>query len=155
MTPLREVSVGVESTLTTPLWWELYAARPAAAAAASGLWSRNMPMGHRRGGFTDCGAPTTSSPGSPCLLVLEVEHVGYGASGRNGGWVSALFPLGGDAPARRHGVEATRRLLGELRHTVDEVGNVVAAEGFPGSAMSVAGALSCAGAGAGGGRGQV
>ena len=38
--------------------------------------------------------------------MLEAEHVGFGASGRNGGWVSALWPVSPDAtrrPPRPHG----------------------------------------------------
>ncbi|WP_253075352.1 FAD-binding oxidoreductase [Bradyrhizobium sp. 190] len=27
------------------------------------------------------------------VVIIEREHVGYGASGRNGGWASAIFPL--------------------------------------------------------------
>jgi len=34
------------------------------------------------------------------VLVLEAEHVGFGASGRNGGWVSALYPVGPATLAR-------------------------------------------------------
>lgn len=139
--------MGVESTLTTPLWWEPYAARPAAAAAASGaVVPERADVVIVGGGFTGLWSAyylLRERPGL-AMLVLEAEHVGYGASGRNGGWVSALFPLGGDALARRHGVEATRRLLGELRHTVDEVGNVVAAEGFPGVGYVRGGALCLA-----------
>ena len=37
------------------------------------------------------------------VLVLEAEHVGFGASGRNGGWVSALWPVGADTLERRYG----------------------------------------------------
>lgn len=56
------------------------------------------------------------------VLVLEAEHVGFGASGRNGGWVSALWPVGPESLARRHGRAAALAMLEELRHTVDEVG---------------------------------
>lgn len=66
----------------------------------------------------------------PSLDVLLVDaHVsGFGASGRNGGWCSALFPVGPDALARRHGPQATRALRAALRDTVVEVGGVTAAE---------------------------
>ena len=75
------------------------------------------------------------------VLVLEAEHVGFGASGRNGGWVSALFPVGAAKLAGLHGVEATRDLLAALRHTVDEVGAAVSAEGFLGVSFVKGGAL--------------
>jgi glycine/D-amino acid oxidase-like deaminating enzyme len=64
------------------------------------------------------------------VLVLEAEHVGFGASGRNGGWVSALYPVGAPALARDHGEAATRDQYAALRESVDEVGRVAAAEGI-------------------------
>jgi glycine/D-amino acid oxidase-like deaminating enzyme len=67
---------------------------------------------------------------SQTVLVLEAEHVGFGASGRNGGWVSALYPVGARRLARDHGEAATRDQYAALRESVDEVGRVVAAEGI-------------------------
>ncbi len=64
------------------------------------------------------------------VLVLEAEHVGFGASGRNGGWVSALWPISADATARRHGRTAAVAQLAALRDTVDEVGRVDEEEGL-------------------------
>jgi hypothetical protein len=64
------------------------------------------------------------------VVVLEAEHVGFGASGRNGGWVSALWPVGPDALARRHGRAGALAMLAELRHTVDEVGAATQAVGI-------------------------
>lgn len=64
------------------------------------------------------------------VLVLEAEHVGFGASGRNGGWVSALWPVSADTLARRAGETATLAMLAELRATVAEVGRVTRAEGI-------------------------
>lgn len=37
------------------------------------------------------------------VLVLEARHVGFGASGRNGGWASAHYPAAPEAVARAHG----------------------------------------------------
>lgn len=62
------------------------------------------------------------------VLVVDAHVAGYGASGRNGGWCSALFPVGADALARRHGADATHAMRAALRDTVVEVGGVVAAE---------------------------
>jgi glycine/D-amino acid oxidase-like deaminating enzyme len=64
------------------------------------------------------------------VVVLEAEHVGFGASGRNGGWVSALWPIGAESVAARHGAAAARSMLAALRETVAEVGRVVSAEGI-------------------------
>ncbi|WP_282945694.1 NAD(P)/FAD-dependent oxidoreductase [Cellulomonas endometrii] len=66
----------------------------------------------------------------PALDVLVVEQAvaGYGASGRNGGWCSALLPTSAEALARRHGAEAARSMRAAMRDTVVEVGGVAAAE---------------------------
>ena len=63
------------------------------------------------------------------IVVLEAEFVGYGASGRNGGWLSAELPGNRDRYARGlHGVEGADRLAAELRATVDEVIGVCRSE---------------------------
>ncbi|MGI8434591.1 MAG: NAD(P)/FAD-dependent oxidoreductase [Nocardioidaceae bacterium] len=61
------------------------------------------------------------------IAVLEAEVAGFGASGRNGGWVSALFPASRSRLARLPGSSrgAAMALTLAMRHTVDEVGRVV------------------------------
>ena len=60
----------------------------------------------------------------PTLRVVLVErHVaGWGASGRNGGWCSALFPVPWTRIARDHGPDAARRMERALQEVVDEIG---------------------------------
>src|SRR4051794_38164088 len=64
------------------------------------------------------------------VVVLEAETAGFGASGRNGGWV--LGELAGDRErwARRSGRAAVVAQQQAIEATVDEVGRVVAAEGI-------------------------
>jgi glycine/D-amino acid oxidase-like deaminating enzyme len=64
------------------------------------------------------------------VAVIEAEIAGYGASGRNGGWCSALFPTSVPALARRYGRPAAVAVHRAMRATVDEVGRVAAAEGI-------------------------
>jgi glycine/D-amino acid oxidase-like deaminating enzyme len=64
------------------------------------------------------------------VAVLEAEIAGFGASGRNGGWCSALFPASAAALARRHGREAALAMRRAMNATVSEVGRVVAVEGI-------------------------
>jgi glycine/D-amino acid oxidase-like deaminating enzyme len=66
------------------------------------------------------------------VLVLEREIAGFGASGRNGGWCSALFPASWSRVARLPGSspDRARRLAAALRAAVDDVGAVAAAEGL-------------------------
>jgi glycine/D-amino acid oxidase-like deaminating enzyme len=62
------------------------------------------------------------------VAVIEREIAGYGASGRNGGWCSALLPTSTTALARRHGRDAAIAMRHAMHATVDEVGRVAAAE---------------------------
>ncbi len=62
------------------------------------------------------------------IVVLEAEVAGFGASGRNGGWCSALFAAEPERIARRAGRQAALDLYAQMRATVDEVGRVTAAE---------------------------
>ena len=64
------------------------------------------------------------------VVVFEQEHVGFGASGRNGGWVSALWPVSMETVAAEHGEPAARDLAAALRDTVDLVGESCRAEGI-------------------------
>jgi glycine/D-amino acid oxidase-like deaminating enzyme len=63
------------------------------------------------------------------IVVLEAAFAGYGASGRNGGWVTAELPGSRERYARAAGGTAgVDALEAELRSTVDEVGRVCEAE---------------------------
>jgi glycine/D-amino acid oxidase-like deaminating enzyme len=64
------------------------------------------------------------------VVVLEREVAGFGASGRNGGWCSALFPASLESVAARGGRAGALALQRALHATVDEVGAVAAAEGI-------------------------
>ncbi|HEX2295908.1 MAG TPA: FAD-dependent oxidoreductase [Actinomycetota bacterium] len=54
------------------------------------------------------------------VVVVEKEIAGFGASGRNGGWCSALFA----------GPRSAREMHGPLCATIDEIGRVLDAEGI-------------------------
>ena len=61
------------------------------------------------------------------IVVLESEYAGFGASGRNGGWCSGLFPSSLAKVAKVAGSrEAASALQRKLNETVDEVGAVAA-----------------------------
>ena len=64
------------------------------------------------------------------IVVLEKEYCGFGASGRNGGWCSGLFPVPAAKLTRRYGAERAAAMTRALAGTVDEVGRVAAAEGI-------------------------
>lgn len=64
------------------------------------------------------------------IVVCEREIAGYGASGRNGGWCSALFPASLTKLARMSGRDAAVAMQRAMHATVDEVGAVAKAEGI-------------------------
>lgn len=55
------------------------------------------------------------------VVVVDREDVGFGASGRNGGWCSAIMPMSLDAIAARHGTAAAQRMQHAMYDTVHEV----------------------------------
>lgn len=64
------------------------------------------------------------------IVILEKHFVGFGASGRNGGWCSALFPASASALEKRHGRDAAIAMRLAMIATVDEVGRVASEEGI-------------------------
>ena len=64
------------------------------------------------------------------IAVFEAKSCGWGASGRNGGWCSALYPVPFDSIAHEHGREAATRLASRLRSRVDSVGRTASELGI-------------------------
>ncbi len=62
------------------------------------------------------------------IAVLEAEVAGFGASGRNGGWCSALFPTGWDKLVKASSTDGALRMHRAMQETVREVGRVADAE---------------------------
>lgn len=56
------------------------------------------------------------------IAILEKDRVGSGASGRNGGWASALYPIEDDRLLKNFSKEAVGELHGHLRKTIDDIG---------------------------------
>jgi glycine/D-amino acid oxidase-like deaminating enzyme len=88
------------------------------------------------GGFTGLWTAYYLAEADPTLriAVVEAEVAGFGASGRNGGWCSALFPASLDKLASLQGGAPDRdgalALHAAMRTTVDEVGRALDAEGI-------------------------
>jgi glycine/D-amino acid oxidase-like deaminating enzyme len=64
------------------------------------------------------------------VVLLEREIAGFGASGRNGGWCSALFPTSTAGLQAKHGLDAAVAMRRAMIDTVDEVGRATAAAGI-------------------------
>ncbi|MFG2956020.1 NAD(P)/FAD-dependent oxidoreductase [Streptomyces sp. NPDC048291] len=83
------------------------------------------------GGYTGLWTAYYLKKAAPFLRItlLEQKFCGYGASGRNGGWLYNGI-AGRDRYAALHGREAAVRLQKAMNDTVDEVVAVTAAEGI-------------------------
>ncbi len=83
-------------------------------------------------GFTGLWTAYYLAEASPGLriAVCERDIAGFGASGRNGGWCSALFPASLAKLERMAGHNAAVAMYRAMQETVDEVGRVAAAEGI-------------------------
>lgn len=64
------------------------------------------------------------------IVVLDARFAGYGASGRNGGWLSGLVPGDRERMARQYGRDGVVAWQRALNDAVDEVIDVAAQEGI-------------------------
>ena len=83
-------------------------------------------------GFTGLWTAYYLAKADPALriAVLEKEIAGFGASGRNGGWISPFFPAPLERIAEERGRDAAVAMQRAMFATVDEIGRVCAAEGI-------------------------
>ena len=58
------------------------------------------------------------------IVIFEAKSIGYGASGRNGGWVSSDYPVYRKTLEKRHGIDSTNNLFKALFSANDEIGQI-------------------------------
>jgi glycine/D-amino acid oxidase-like deaminating enzyme len=100
-------------TERTPLDGDIVADVAIAGAGYTGLWTAYALMQAE---------PTLR------IVICEREAVGFGASGRNGGWCSALFAGNREATERRHGRDAVVAMQRAMFATLDEIECALATE---------------------------
>jgi glycine/D-amino acid oxidase-like deaminating enzyme len=112
------------------LWFDQLAEPLTPRAALSG--DTELDVAIVGAGFTGLWTAYYLHTADPSLRIalLEKEIAGFGASGRNGGWCSALFPVSAPALAAKTGREAAIAQYAAMRGSVDEVVRVAAAEGI-------------------------
>lgn len=117
---------------TLSLWWDTLPAdlRTPLGSALQGDTSTDVAI--VGGGYTGLWTAYYLAKADPSLriVILEAEQAGFGASGRNGGWASALFPASLEALARSSSRDAAVRMKRTMNQTVDEIGRVAADEGW-------------------------
>lgn len=103
------------------LWWDSLGGPPAPRPALAG--DSTVDVAIVGAGFTGLWTAyylTRAAPGIR-VAVLEAQVAGHGASGRNGGWCSALFPASLERIARGSGRNAAAAMQHAMHDTVDEV----------------------------------
>ncbi|MCE8025386.1 MULTISPECIES: NAD(P)/FAD-dependent oxidoreductase [Halomonadaceae] len=96
------------------------------------------------GGYTGLAAAHRLAQRGMAPLVVDANPIGWGASGRNGGVVSAKFRLAFPVIAQRHGIEVARRMHRLALRSVDEVASLVEEYGLADARFIRCGNLRCA-----------
>lgn len=111
------------------LWWETLPTEVVPREPLSG--DRQVDVAIVGGGFTGlwCAREIKRRDPSVRVVVVEREVCGFGASGRNGGWASALFPVAESAVERAHGAESASHLRHVLADAVAGLGRALAEDG--------------------------
>ena len=104
------------------LWWDTLDETVIARSALSGHLDVDVAI--VGGGFTGLWTARELKRRDPLLRVAVVEQsvCGFGASGRNGGWASALFPLSNETVVARWGLEEFTHLRHVLNESVGALG---------------------------------
>ncbi len=58
------------------------------------------------------------------IAIFEQNYVGFGASGRNGGWASAEYPTSSARLIKEHGLQVYQNLRKSLIESIDEIGQI-------------------------------
>lgn len=84
------------------------------------------------GGFTGLWTAYHLLEAQPSLrvAVIEAEEIGFGASGRNGGFAMTLLDMSLTHLRRNHGDSAARAAHGAVAESVEEMGATIAARGI-------------------------
>ncbi len=112
------------------LWWDTL---PGPVQVRAGLpGDADVDVVIVGGGYTGLWTARSLAIADPTLrmVVLEAEVAGYGASGRNGGWCSALFAASRAKLTREHGADAARRMYSAMQEAVDVVGRAAEEDGI-------------------------
>ena len=106
-------------------WWQALGGPPQRRPALAGPLEADVAI--VGAGFTGLWTALYLARADPALriCVLEAEFAGFGASGRNGGWVMGSFSGPARAYAARSGAGAVAALHREMFATVKEIERIV------------------------------
>ena len=112
------------------LWWDTSADRASPRAPLPGDTDADVVI--VGAGFTGLWTAHSLLRIDPTLriVVCEAAHVGFGASGRNGGWCSGFFAASREQLAARQGRDGAIAMERAMFATVTEIERVVTEEGI-------------------------
>ncbi|BAQ50084.1 NAD(P)/FAD-dependent oxidoreductase [Methylobacterium aquaticum] len=96
------------------------------------------------GGYTGLSAALALAERGERAVVLEANAIGWGASGRNGGVVSAKFRPSFQAIASRHGLGVAKRMHAIAYDSVETLERLIAEHGIADANYARVGQLKCA-----------
>lgn len=119
--------------MTTPppsLWWSTLDKPVRPRASFQG--HRDVDVAIIGGGFTGLWTARELLRRDPSLqiAIFEKSVCGFGASGRNGGWASALYPQSDEKVIRTHGEASLEHLRHVLRTAVPALGGALSNDGI-------------------------
>ena len=130
--PLPEIS---------SLWMDT-AARAPRFAAQSGMTQCDVAI--IGGGYTGLSTAHHLAQAGLAPVVLEASRIGWGASGRNGGVVSAKFRISSAEIAGVYDLAMARRMAEIANESVELIGELVQACDIPEAGFMMSGNLKCA-----------
>lgn len=121
--------MNIDGAARTPLWWDAIPTRSTRPSLEANIDVDVVIVG---AGFTGlwCAYHLAGIDSDLTIAVVEAKNVGFGASGRNGGWCHAEYPLGHGQLAKDHGDERAMAHMEALFESVDDVGRVIELEGI-------------------------
>jgi glycine/D-amino acid oxidase-like deaminating enzyme len=121
--------VNIGTATKAPYWWDAVKVEASRSELPGDTDADVVIIG---AGFTGlwCAYHLKKLDPSLNIVVAEASHVGFGASGRNGGWCHAEYPLGHEQLVDDHGHEAAVRHMQALFSSVDDVDRITRDEGI-------------------------
>lgn len=112
--------------MSISLWWDTLPADLREPLGTRLPGNRDADVAIVGAGFTGLWTAYYLKLASPDMriAVIDANVAGFGASGRNGGWVSALFPASLDALAHASSRQDAIRMKRTMYDTVKEIGRV-------------------------------
>lgn len=116
--------------MSVSLWTDSLGAVPARATLTDSIEADFVIIG---GGFTGLwtGIQLLELEPTASVILLEAKAIGFGASGRNGGWLSALVPANLDKLARLSDADSAVALQREMFETVSRTGKYLEKHDIP------------------------